>query len=109
MSDKQNKNQQDQGSTRVDAVRHVGPTLEAEGVFLPSGDLPENVIEREGLVEDTVNMRAVTADEYDREAEAMGAEPLRTRLPGDTSSEPHTDLGPDNATNLDDDQPHAAA
>lgn len=25
-------------------------------------------------------------------------EPLRTRLPGDTSSDPHTDLGPDNAT-----------
>jgi len=28
------------------------------------------------------------------------SEPLKTRLPGDTSSEPHTDLGPDEATNL---------
>jgi hypothetical protein len=89
-----------------DAVRHVGPTLESEGVFLPSDELPENRIAAEGLVEDTVNMRAVTADDYDREAEAMGAEPLRTRLPGDTSSEPHTNVGPDNATVLDDDKPH---
>ncbi len=29
---------------------------------------------------------------------AEASEPLITRLPGDTSSDPHTDLGPDNAT-----------
>lgn len=95
--------------TVVDAIRHVGPTLEAEGTFLPTGELPEKIIENEGLTE-TVDRRAVT-DEYDREAEAMGAEPLLTRLPGDTSSDPHTDLGPDNATALDDDrdqEDHAA-
>lgn len=91
----------------VDAIRHVGPTLEAEGIFLPSDELPENRIETEGLAE-TVNVRAVIADKYDREAEAMGAEPLRTRLPGDTSSDPHSDLGPDNATNLDDERSEAA-
>jgi len=28
------------------------------------------------------------------------SEPLKTRLPGDTSSDPHTDVGPDNASNL---------
>lgn len=27
-------------------------------------------------------------------------EPLKTRLPGDTSSDPHTDVGPDNATTV---------
>ena len=30
----------------------------------------------------------------------MRVEPLKTRLPGDTSSDPHTDEGPDNATSL---------
>lgn len=89
----------------VDAVRHVGPTLEQDERYLAveSNVLPENVIADEGLTE-TVNVRAVAADRYDREAEAMGAEPLRTRLPGDSSSDPHTDVGPDNATNLDDDR-----
>jgi len=74
--------------TVTDAVRHVGKTLESEGTFLPTGELPENRIEAEGLT-DTVNMNAVTADEWDREADAMGAERLKTRLPGDTSSDPH--------------------
>jgi len=27
-------------------------------------------------------------------------EPLKTRLPGDTSSDPHTDVGPDNASTV---------
>jgi hypothetical protein len=81
----------------MDAVRHVGPTLESEGVFVPTGELPENRIENEGMTE-KVNVRAATEDAYDREAEAMGAERLRTRLPGDRSSDQHTDLGPDNAT-----------
>lgn len=90
---------------RQDAVRHVGKTLESEGVYLPTGELPENRIEMEGMT-DAVDMHAVTDDQYDREANAMGAERLRTRLPGDTSSEPHTDEDPDNATTLDDDRPH---
>ena len=87
----------------MDAIRHVGPTLEAEGIFLPTGELPENRIEAEGLT-DTVNIRAATEDEYDREAEAMGAERLQTRLPGDTSSDPHTDTVADNATTMDTDR-----
>ncbi|HEX4066612.1 MAG TPA: hypothetical protein VHZ09_11375 [Acidobacteriaceae bacterium] len=78
----------------VDAIRHVGPTLEAEGTFLPSGELPENRIENERLT-DAADIRAVAEDEYDRKADAMGAEPLQTRLPGDTSSDPHTDLDSD--------------
>lgn len=108
MPEKQKKPPQEQPATkeqRMDAVRHVGKTLESEGTFLPTGELPENRIEAEGMTQ-TVDMYAVTEDAYDREADAMGAERLRTRLPGDKSSEPHTDVGPDNATNLDDDRPH---
>ena len=73
---------------RVDAVRHVGKTLESEGTFLPSGELPENRIEAEGLV-DARDAGTGNEDEYDREADAMGAERLKTRLPGDTTSDPH--------------------
>lgn len=83
----------------MDAIRHVGPTLEAEGVFLPSGELPENRIEAEGLTE-----AVASGDEYDREADAMGAERLQTRLPGDTSSDPHTDTVAGNATTMDTDR-----
>lgn len=89
---------------RQDAVRHVGKTLESEGVCLPSEELPENRIQMEGMTE-AVDTNAVTADPFDREADAMGAERLHTRLPGDTTSDPHTDEGPDNATTLDDDHP----
>src|SRR5579875_3786312 len=110
MAENKKKNQAEESSqpTVTDAVRHVGKTLEAEGVFLPTGELPENTIAEQGLVEDTHNLGAVTADPYDQEAEAMGAEPLRTRLPGDTSSEPHTDVGPDNARTIDTDRNEAA-
>jgi len=86
----------------MDAIRHVGPTLEAERIFLPTGELPENRIEAEGLTD--INIRAATEDEYDREAEAMGAERLQTRLPGDTSSDPHTDTVADNAATMDTDR-----
>jgi hypothetical protein len=87
----------------MDAIRHVGPTLEAEGTFLPTGELPENRIEAEGLTENE-SIGAVAKDEYDREAEIMGAERLLTRLPGDTSSDPHTDTVADNAATMDTDR-----
>ena len=87
----------------TDAIRHVGKTLEADGQFVPGGELPEKQIENQSGTK-AVDVRAATADGYDREAQAKGAEPLRTRLPGDRSSDPHTDLGPDNATTLDDDR-----
>ena len=84
----------------VDAIRHVGPTLEAEGTFLPTGELPENRIENERLT-DRPSLAEIAKDEYDREADAMGAEPLLTRLPGDTSSDPHTDTVADNSAAVD--------
>jgi hypothetical protein len=89
--------------TVVDAIRHVGPTLEAEGIFIPSGELPENRIEREGLT-DRPTLRDLAKDEYDREADAMGAEELITHLEGDTSSDPHTDSVADNPTTMDTDR-----
>lgn len=80
-----------EGTKITDAVRHVGPTLESEGQFVPTGDLPENQIAN-AAGSRAVNLRETTADPLDREAEAMGAERLKTRLPGDRSSDPHTDV-----------------
>jgi len=87
----------------VDAIRHVGPTLEAEGIFLPTGELPENRIEAEGLT-DAADIRAMNEDEFDREADAMGAERLVTRLPGDSSSDPHTDSAENPAASMETDR-----
>jgi hypothetical protein len=108
MPDQPKKNQDHENNRKeqpivVDAIRHVGPTLEAEGIFLPTGELPENRIENERLT-DAATIREITEDEYDREADALGAEPLLTRLPGDTSSDPHTDAVVDNPTTMDPDR-----
>lgn len=84
-------------------LRHVGPTLEADNQFVPSGELPENQIANEAG-DEAVDVSETPRDPLDREAEAMGAERLKTRLPGDKDSDPHTDLGGDNATNLDSDK-----
>lgn len=81
----------------IDAVRHVGPTLESGGLFIPTGELPENRIENEGA-EGGVSAQAASEDGYDREAQAAGAERLKTRLPGDESSDPHADAGAESTT-----------
>jgi hypothetical protein len=50
-----------------------------------------------------VDQRRMEEDDFDRLSGRTledRPEPLKTRLPGDTSSEPHTDVGPDNASNL---------
>lgn len=98
---KRGQNSPGRQAQAVDAIRHVGPTLEQDERYLAveHNELPENIIAEQGLIEATPN-----PDPYEREAEAMGAEPLRTRLPEDTSSDPHTDVGPDNATILDTDR-----
>ena len=50
------------------------------------------------------SVRGVVDEGFDplsgREREGAEAEPLKTRLPGDTSSDPHADVGPDNATTV---------
>jgi hypothetical protein len=108
MPDQPKKNQDHENNRKeqpivVDAIRHVGRTLEAEGIFLPTGELPENRIENERLT-DAATIGDLTEDEFDREADALGAEPLLTRLPGDTSSDPHTDSVADNPTTMDPDR-----
>lgn len=80
----------------ISPTRHVGPTLEAEGVFVDAlgHELP---IAAENAGGSRLDGRdAIDALEVRGPQREPGA--LRTRLPGDTSSDPHTDLGPDNAS-----------
>lgn len=97
-----------------DATRHVGRTLESEGNF---GDVTGTALPianrqsgnaAEGAP-DTVEVRSIGPDrgkDTDASDPSTGGlvstttPPLRTRLPGDTSSDPHTDLGPDNASTV---------
>jgi hypothetical protein len=95
-----------QGATVMPAIRHVGKTLESDAeyyaVAAPGYSTPEAQIAAEAGPVD-VDQRRMEEDDFDplsgRTLEDR-PEPLRTRLPGDTSSDPHTDVGPDNATNL---------
>lgn len=95
-----------QGVTEIPAIRHVGKTLESDpeyyAVATPGYSTPEAQIAAEAGPVD-VDQRRMEEDDFDplsgRTLEDR-PEPLRTRLPGDTSSDPHTDVGPDNASNL---------
>ncbi len=117
-------------------TRHVGPTLEAEGLLEdvegsalntgksgPDADSVDTLDVRT-FGEDRAYQRAsrevdeLLAEGKDAELSDESAaspdeaffgfskqlgevpEPLTTRLAGDTSSDPHTDLGPDNATTV---------
>lgn len=100
-----------QSSTSPDATRHIGPTLEAEGNFSDVTGRALNIESRrpgstEGTPDD-VEVRTMGSDRSDNSAPedvstgsraTSSAPPLRTRLPGDTSSDPHTDVDPDNAS-----------
>jgi hypothetical protein len=106
--------------TSTPALRHVGPTLESEpGYFdrsrpegLNSGySTPEAQIAAEGdstqvfqgesgETDLAANLQGGYKSSLTHSRTATGPEPLKTRLPGDTSSDPHTDLGPDNATTV---------
>ena len=84
----------------VDAVRHVGPTLESEEerVYVPKVDRlsPEEQV----AAEPDLNIETV-ADSGEgilEMKEVPDSEPLKTRLPGDTSSDPHTDVETDLGT-----------
>jgi len=83
-----------------------GVTLESDpeyyAVATPGYATPEAQIAAEAEPVD-VDQRRMEEDNFDPlsgRALEERSEPLKTRLPGDTSSEPHTDLGPDEATNL---------
>jgi hypothetical protein len=68
-------------------------------VELPSSgySTPEAQIAAEAATAEP-DIRGVVDDGFDpisgRKREGAEAEPLKTRLPGDTSSDPHTDVGP---------------
>ena len=95
-----------EGVTEIPAIRHIGKTLESDpeyyAVAKPGYSTPEAQIAAEAGPVD-VDQRRMEEDDFDplsgRTLEDR-PEPLRTRLPGDTSSDPHTDVGPDNASNL---------
>jgi len=110
---KNNRRQEDE-STSIPAIRHVGRTLESDPNYLKDegegNDLtPEAQIANVGSPADSTMSRGATDLSADvsstddaAKARARDARPeaLKTRLPGDTSSDPHTDLGPDNATTV---------
>ena len=100
--------------TSIPAIRHVGPTLESDPHYFDveregGGETPEAQLMKEGTSPESHVGREATDLSADISGSLGGAnrggtnaepERLKTRLPGDTSSDPHTDLGPDNATNL---------
>lgn len=88
---------------KVPAIRHVGPTLESDPEFIDipsSRPTPEAVIDKIGT--------PLPGEGIDRDIDALPelenrtrrGERLRTHLAGDTSSDPHTDVGSDNATTV---------
>jgi hypothetical protein len=95
-----------EGATEIPAIHHIGKTLESDpeyyAVVAPGHSTPEAQIAAEAGPVD-VDQRRMEEDDFDPlsgRALEDRPEPLRTRLPGDTSSDPHTDFGPDNASNM---------
>lgn len=93
--------------TATSAVRHVGKTLESDPEYyeLPGRALaPEAaLISRSGndlSASPTMRAGSDPLNGTVRSSTGQRVEPLKTRLPGDTSSDPHTDVGPDNATTV---------
>ena len=79
----------------IPAIRHIGPTLESEETT-EGHELAEAVTSFQDANSGSSIYELRPASALVRERN----EPLRTRFPGDTSSEPHTDVGPDNATTV---------
>ncbi len=96
-----------QSRQSVDAVRHVGRTLESEEErpYVPKTDQlsPEEQV----AAEPDLNIETIADSGGGKPELRKGAEPepLKTRLPGDTSSDPHTDV----ETDLGEDKPRNAA
>ena len=97
----------DQRIISTPAIHHVGPTLESDPKYVRDDREGENLtpeaqIANVGAAPDSTMGRGATdlsADvgSTDDAAKAprgrdVRPEPLKTRLPGDTSSDPHTDL-----------------
>ena len=101
--------------TSIPAIHHVGRTLESDPNYADDdrageGLTPEAQITNIGAPPEATMGRGATDLSADvsstddaahaRTGRNASPEPLKTRLPGDTSSDPHTDLGPDNATTV---------
>lgn len=84
----------------VDALHHVGPTLESEEKqpYVPARE--DQVSKEELAAESDLHVHRVETHGRETRIVEEGKpgsepEPLRTRLAGDTSSDPHTDIGPE--------------
>lgn len=104
---KEHKPSQTPDSKSIDAVRHVGRTLESESdrVYVPKAD--QLSAQDQAAAEDNLNVRtqSESGEAKPKLRKSAESEPLKTRLPGDTSSDPHTDL----ETELGRDKPRDAA
>ncbi|MGH9587343.1 MAG: hypothetical protein ACRD3F_10355 [Acidobacteriaceae bacterium] len=84
----------------VDALHHVGPTLESEEQqpYVPARE--DRVSKEELAAASDLHVHKVEIHGRETRITEEGkpgteAEPLHTRLAGDTSSDPHTDIGPE--------------
>jgi hypothetical protein len=102
---KPEEREENQQVTSTPAVRHVGRTLESDPKYADvdedtEGLTPEAQIANVGAPPDSTMGRGATdlsadvssTDDAARVRRNAGPEPLKRRLPGDTSSDPHTDL-----------------
>lgn len=104
--DQQQESRQER-DIEIPAIRHIGPTLESDPEYLDAigsgAPTPEAEI-AEDAARAAPDVRSLMREGVDpisgQQRDLIRPEPLKTRLPGDTSSDPHTDVGPDNATNL---------
>ena len=89
------------------ATRHVGRTLESDPSYFDTleegGRLSEDTMAEEIAADDPnvldIIERGTQSDLRPKPEDGLKpGEPLKTRLPGDTSSDPHTDTESDNAT-----------
>lgn len=92
--DKPSKTPDSQSSKSVDAVRHVGRTLESEEdrVYVPKAD--QLSPQEQAAAEPDLHVETVAGSGEAKPGlrKSPDTEPLKTRLPGDTSSDPHTDV-----------------
>lgn len=95
----------------IPALRHAGPALESDPEYFDieraieraGSRTPEADIAAEGATAE-VDTNAIDERSFDPLTGLLDnepdPEPLKTRLAGDTSSDPHTDVGPDNAATV---------
>lgn len=90
--EERNESQREGKEIEIPAVRHVGPTLESD-----ESKEGQELADAVTLLENAHSGASRYEPRPDAPARREDPEPLKTRLPGDTSSDPHTDVGEDNA------------